>query len=1343
MKRNLLFILVTLVSMMGTRIAVNAQNLTLSDVQNSGCLRENQRRANGEGQTRTIVLLKEGNILSVQLLNYEANCGTEGFDVTPNMSGGSDGTQCSVNIQVVPVGEEDMDCICPYNVSFTVYGLETNSFRFNCWWFVGQVSLTEGEPLTLESITEPVKIDEWYCIIDKVNHTAIVRGVEGATSELLIPWVLSYEGEEYYVTGIGEHAFINYKALTSVTLPTNLTHIGDYAFAGCDNLTDVYCFADKVPTTGSNVFHGTPIASATLHVPAGMVDKYKATSPWSNFGNIVGEGEVTIDGLNYYLNSSFYTAPLTKGNTWEGELDIPSEISFYGQTYRVTSMDRNAFRDNTKLTKVRIPKSLEGILHGYYTTNPYEDVPTGLVSPDHMNPFRGCTALESIEVDEENPSLKSVDGVLFSQDGKGYYYYLTNSYYGTGLYCYPAGARRESYTIPNGVEWIGSGAFGHNQYISTLTIPSSMKMMYYSVFAGCSNLKDIYCNAENVPVAFSFEDFPISSATLHVPAGSVEKYKATSPWSSFGNIVALPAVANEYIDPQTNVVYTYEPGQGTASVKAGYEEAQSTGFGEGEVFFYSGSPDAEGDIVILDRFSVGTEEYVVTRIGEGAFRENSKIKSVSIPETVTDIGKLAFCWCDSLTSVQLPSGLTKIAPWLFCCCNQLMSVTIPSSVSTIGERAFADCGSLANITLPESLTSIGYGVFSNCYFVADSFINKSTLTSSNKWGATLCDMETSEGLMLKDNGVVFCRPWTWINSVTIPNGVTSIEKNAFMDRSGLTSVTIPYSVTSIGEDAFLRCFGLSSVTIPSSVTKIGNSAFCLCYGLTSVTIGSGMASIGAGAFYECRNLRNVCCYAEDVPDTGINTFEGLPIASATLHVPAGSVDSYKAVSPWNEFGNIVAIEEIAQEYFPEGTKWTEIRLDTLKYDSWYSKIGDEWVPNFETIEYRVQGIYSNFSETFGDNSLKCVYTNCSEWTDSLSLLIIEGEINEYLNYGRRVMATVPIYFDTWDVPSPAMAYNFDWRVGMPISFIDILSTTYDHNSETAVFGIIEEINEGNFGGVRPLNYTDVNGVRIIQGIGVTTWNDGECIFGPVRPYDAMAFHQGIVYPERHYRSMLVHFERDGEVLYNVWPEKEAATEVTYTKDQMATIILPTEPNASKGKYYRLDRCENEQIIFEQELQPQARIPYIIVPSEDFSIDPSTLDLEGLTQDAVSIEGISFIGTYIDAVLPSLGGDGGGSYYDIIDKTPDCGLSSLGETGKGAFVGALRAYLTVKWDDPYNHPGSKGPDDKLPIVLKDYGTGVDQMVNPEWSNGKCYDLQGRRLFGKPAKGLYIEDGRIRH
>ena len=85
--------------------------------------------------------------------------------------------------------------------------------------------------------------------------------------------------------------------------------------------------------------------------------------------------------------------------------------------------------------------------------------------------------------------------------------------------------------------------------------------------------------------------------------------------------------------------------------------------------------------------------------------------------------------------------------------------------------------------------------------------------------------------------------------------------------------------------------------------------------------------------------------------------------------------------------------------------------------------------------------------------------------------------------------------------------------------------------------------------------------------------------------------------------------------------------VFFAEDQMATIILPMAPDAGKGKYYRLDKCEDGKIIFEQEKQPQAHIPYIIVPSEDFSIDPGTLDLAGLSPDTVSIAGIDFIGSY--------------------------------------------------------------------------------------------------------------------
>ena len=248
---------------------------------------------------------------------------------------------------------------------------------------------------------------------------------------------------------------------------------------------------------------------------------------------------------------------------------------------------------------------------------------------------------------------------------------------------------------------------------------------------------------------------------------------------------------------------------------------------------------------------------------------------------------------------------------------------------------------------------------------------------------------------------------------------------------------------------------------------------------------------------------------------------------------------------------LASLTMLAQEYFPEGTKWTEIRLDTLKYDSWYSKVGNEWVPNFETIEYYVKGEFVK-TEWDDQNTFKKVYSNGPEWTDSLTLLIQEAEYNGH----NSILASVLLHdYDGYRVQWPGEAYQFDWNVGQGLYFEDItMSNTTSMRQPRFYYGIIDEIKKGNFGGVRPLKYVDLdgkapddetglnrnvstNGGRVIQGIGITEWNDGECLFGPPNPYFALTQEMG----QRHYRSMLVHFERNGEVLYDVWPEKE----VTY------------------------------------------------------------------------------------------------------------------------------------------------------------------------------------------------------
>ena len=124
MKRTVLFMACLLAS-----LTMSAQDdLTVEDIQNSGCL--SMARGEESEPIPTIVLTKEGGVLSVQLLNYESNCATADFIVTPTVSSGNDGIPYAVNISVVPYfsGDIVVACLCPYNVSFTVRDLEANSF---------------------------------------------------------------------------------------------------------------------------------------------------------------------------------------------------------------------------------------------------------------------------------------------------------------------------------------------------------------------------------------------------------------------------------------------------------------------------------------------------------------------------------------------------------------------------------------------------------------------------------------------------------------------------------------------------------------------------------------------------------------------------------------------------------------------------------------------------------------------------------------------------------------------------------------------------------------------------------------------------------------------------------------------------------------------------------------------------------------------------------------------------------------------------------------------------------------------------------------------------------------
>lgn len=136
---------------------------------------------------------------------------------------------------------------------------------------------------------------------------------------------------------------------------------------------------------------------------------------------------------------------------------------------------------------------------------------------------------------------------------------------------------------------------------------------------------------------------------------------------------------------------------------------------------------------------------------------------------------------------------------------------------------------------------------------------------------------------------------------------------AFYNCQSLQTIILPESLTELGWKTFADCSSLKTISIPRQIATIPQEGFLGCNSLKYLEIGESVGFIQTNAFSGCPNLSDICIQSITPPKATFFNFESQPgyllfdeevYGKATLSVPDGCIDGYKATAPWNKFFNI-------------------------------------------------------------------------------------------------------------------------------------------------------------------------------------------------------------------------------------------------------------------------------------------------------------------------------------------------------------------------------------------------------------------------------------------------------
>ena len=718
---------------------------------------------------------------------------------------------------------------------------------------------------------------------------AKVQGVTPITAEqLTIPSTLG----SYPVRIIASNAFKS-QIWSGVTIPSSVTNIEASAFYGCSYMTGSLTIPANVIRIGNSAFAGcNGLTSLTLKEGVKTIGE-QAFWACSQLTSVTVPDSATSIGAEAFRDCSNLKRVDVLGSTFDATL----------------TQDSNVFSGCAEGFSLSFRHTIDA-LTWYYTLNG-----SGKATIERG----GERAVKPIDsaVNVMVPSrINGHDVISIGKNALNYCNKLTSVVvpYGIislGEHAFLGCAKLATVSLPDTCTVAGKGAFSGCTSLASIDLN---KVCVYGdqVFSGCTALKKVTLPDSIVTV------LPVFGFGSKVFEGCTGLTEATMSLDLYNTIVAK----NTFSGCSPSLVQKYTGKATVSGVELSIIYFAGDGIQIGDGVNPAIATTTASAVVVPQTIEISGGGMPVKYIADNAFKNCSKITSVTIGNNVREIGVSAFYGCSAMTSVNVPGSVTKIGANAFMNCSSLESINIPDSVTYCGQQAFSGCKNLTIASIGDGLKEINNSLFYNCEKLYALWISYSNIEEIYPYAFFGCSALTSVVLpgtvtSIGAQSFAYCDSLTHIkmkrslydsgiDSTAFKGDNSNLEYQFEMTDDGGTSMvngrlwrytvsknmaylgwgkepyvcidptpssgtlTIPaslggFAVGGVNEKAFYSVSGMTKVVFPSAVKTIGPRAFWGCSGLTELTLPSMLTSIGANAFTGCSTLAEVT-----VPDSVTN-----------------------------------------------------------------------------------------------------------------------------------------------------------------------------------------------------------------------------------------------------------------------------------------------------------------------------------------------------------------------------------------------------------------------------------------------------------------------------------------